>query len=38
MSKTLLHPEEGVYDMDGGIDLGTVVSVKAADVIDQRQY
>ena len=38
MSKTLVHPEEGVYDMDGGIDLGTVVSVKAADVIDERQY
>ena len=38
LSKTVIHPEEGVYDMDGGIDLGTVVSVKAADVIDQRQY
>ncbi|MBQ9010555.1 MAG: ABC transporter substrate-binding protein [Clostridia bacterium] len=38
MSKTVIHPEEGVYDVDGGIDLGTVVSVKAADVIDQRQY
>ena len=36
--KTVIHPEEGVYDMDGGIDLGTVVSIKAADVIDQRQY
>ncbi|MCR4877418.1 MAG: ABC transporter substrate-binding protein [Clostridiales bacterium] len=38
MSKTVIHPEEGVYDMDGGIDLGTVVSIKAGDVIDQRQY
>ena len=38
LSKTVIHPEEGVYDVDGGIDLGTVVSVKAADVIDQRQY
>ena len=38
MSKEVIHPEEGVYDMDGGIDLGTVVSVKAADVIDERVY
>ena len=38
LSKEVIHPEEGVFDMDGGIDLGTVVSVKAADVIDQRQY
>ena len=38
MSKEIIHPEEGVFDTDGGIDLGTVVSVKAADVIDQRQY
>ena len=37
-SKDILHPEEGVYDMDGGIDLGGVVSVKAADVIDERVY
>ncbi len=38
MSKEIIHPEEGVYDTDGGIDLGTVTSIKAADVIDQRQY
>ena len=38
MSKEIIHPEEGAFDTDGGIDLGTVVSVKAADVIDQRQY
>ena len=38
LGKDVLHPEEGVYDMDGGIDLGTVTSTKAADVIDQRQY
>ena len=38
MSEEVIHPEEGVFDMDGGIDLGTVVSVKAADVIDERIY
>ncbi len=38
LSKEVVHPAEGVFDMDGGIDLGTVVSVKAADVIDERQY
>lgn len=38
MSKEIVHPEEGVYDMDGGIDLGTVTSVAAADVIDERIY
>ena len=38
MSKEVIHPEEGVYDMEGGIDLGTVVSVAAADVIDERVY
>ena len=37
-SKTVVHPEEGVFDMDGGIDLGTVKSIKAADVIATRQY
>ena len=37
-SKEIVHPEEGVFDMDGGIDLGTVKSVKAADVISQRRY
>ena len=36
--KTVVHPEEGVFDMDGGIDLGSVKSVKAADVISSRQY
>ena len=37
--KTVVHPEEGVYDMDGGIDCGNgAVSVKAADVINERQY
>ncbi len=38
MNKEIVHPEEGVYDMDGGIDLGTVVSVAAKDVIDERIY
>ena len=37
-SKTVVHPAEGVFDMNGGIDLGTVTSTKAADVISQRQY
>ncbi|MCR5347916.1 MAG: ABC transporter substrate-binding protein [Fretibacterium sp.] len=37
-SKTVVHPEEGVFDTNGGIDLGTVKSIKAADVISQRQY
>ena len=37
LSKTVIRPEEGVYDVDGGIDLGTVVSVKAGDVINERQ-
>ena len=36
--QTILHPEEGVYDCVGGIDLGTVTSVLAADVIDSRVY
>ena len=38
VEKTILHPEEGVYDCVGGIDLGTVTSVLAADVIDSRVY
>lgn len=36
--KTVIHPEEGVYDCVGGINCGTVVSTLAADVIDQRVY
>ena len=36
--KTVVHPDEGVFDMDGGVDLGSVKSVKAADVISQRRY
>ena len=36
--KTIVHPEEGVYDTDGGIQVEGTVSVKAADVIDERQY
>ena len=36
--KTVIHPEEGVFDCVGGIDCGTVVSTLAADVIDQRVY
>ena len=39
LGKELIHPVEGVYDMDGGIDCGNgAVSVKAADVINERQY
>ena len=38
-SKEVVHPDEDVFDMDGGIDLGNgIVSIKAADVIDSRQY
>ena len=37
-SKTVVHPEEGVYDTNGGINLGSVTSTKAADVISTRQY
>ena len=37
-SKEIVHPEEFVYDMDGGIALDDTVSIKAADVIDSRQY
>ena len=42
-SKEIVHPEEFVYDMDGGIvlednDGGSTTSIKAADVIDSRQY
>ena len=37
-SRTVIHPEEGVFDTDGGIDLGSVKSIKAADVISQRRY
>ena len=36
--KTVILPEEGVYDCVGGINCGTVVSTLAADVIDQRVY
>ena len=36
--KTVIHPEEGVFDMEGGIEVEGTVSVKAADVIDERQY
>ena len=39
LGKELIHPVEGVYDIDGGIDCGNgAVSVKAADVINERQY
>jgi simple sugar transport system substrate-binding protein len=39
LGRELIHPVEGVYDMDGGIDCGNgAVSVKAADVISERQY
>lgn len=36
--KTVVHPEEGVFDMEGGVNCGTVTSIKAADVIDERKY
>ncbi len=37
-SKEIVHPEEFVYDTDGGIAVDDTVSIKAADVIDSRQY
>ena len=36
--KTIIHPEEGVYDCVGGIEVEGTTSVLASDVIDQRQY
>ena len=36
--KTIIHPEEGVYDCVGGIEVEGTTSVLAADVIDERQY
>ena len=36
--KTVIHPEEGVFDCVGGIEVEGTTSVKAADVIDERQY
>mgnify|MGYP002855016278 CR=1 FL=1 len=36
--KTVIHPAENVFDMNGGIYLGSVTSIKAADVISQRRY
>ena len=40
--KTVVNPEEGVYDCVGGIDCGSeakpVTSILAADVIAERQY
>ena len=36
--KTVVHPEEGVYDCVGGIQVEGTTSVLAADVINERQY
>ena len=36
--KTVVHPEEGVYDCVGGIEVEGTTSVLAADVINERQY
>lgn len=41
VEKTLVHPAEGVFCMDGGIaydEAGELLSIKAADVIDERKY
>ena len=38
LGKEVVHPAEGVFDTEGGIDLGTVTSQKAADVIASRVY
>jgi simple sugar transport system substrate-binding protein len=36
--KTVIHPEEGVYDCVGGIQVEGTTSVLASDVIAERQY
>ena len=36
--KEIIHPEEGVYDCVGGIEVEGTTSVLAADVIDERLY
>ena len=36
--KTIIHPEEGVFDCVGGIEVEGTTSVLAADVIDERLY
>ena len=36
--KTVVHPEEGVYDCVGGIEVEGTTSVLASDVINERQY
>ena len=36
--KTVVHPEEGVYDCVGGIAVEGTTSVLAGDVIAERQY
>lgn len=36
--KTVIHPEEGVFDCVGGIEVEGTTSVLAADVINERQY
>ena len=36
--KEVIHPEEGVFDAEGGIEVEGTTSVAAADVIDQRLY
>ena len=40
MSKTIIHPEEGAFDVEGGIAYSADgrLSEKAADVIDSRLY
>jgi simple sugar transport system substrate-binding protein len=40
-SKEVIHPAEGVFDAEGGIPVtadGSLVSIKAADVIADRKY
>ena len=39
LGRDIIHPEEGCFDMEGGIEYAEgKLSVKAADVIDQRVY
>jgi len=36
--REIQHPEEGVFDCVGGIEVEGTTSILAADVIDERQY
>ena len=39
LGREIIHPDEGCFDAEGGIEYAEgLVSVKAADVIDERVY